>query len=223
MIRKMLWLFPVFIMLVSTAFAKKDKTISFKDSTLTDIKYSFTLNVSKNWKVKDFSEPSIERAFLQKKNYSVNREAQTYGGDYTIPTIVLFAQEFNGSLDDFEALLKKSLEEHHSDNQIIQQLGLQTDGEYITSGSIKLDSLPALQIVLKRNYKRLLATSAYGTQNTQATTETEKFINDHEVHLIYLVKKDSTLYVIQEFCEREFFPKENKDEFEAIANSLDFK
>ena len=83
--------------LVQFALAKKEKTIVVKDTLITDAKYNYSLVVSKNWKAKGFNEPSIERVFLEKKNYSVNPEVKTYGGDYTIPTIVIFAQEFNGT------------------------------------------------------------------------------------------------------------------------------
>lgn len=95
--------------LAQFALAKKEKTIVVTDTLITDAKYQFTFAVNKNWKVKGFNEPSIERVFLEKKNYSVNPEIKTYGGDYTIPTIIVFAQEFSGTADDFISLLQASL------------------------------------------------------------------------------------------------------------------
>jgi hypothetical protein len=211
----------LFLVFASSAMAKKDKTITRQDTLVTDTRYGYSFVVGDNWKVKDFKEPSIERAFLEKKNYSVNRDAQSFGGDYTVPTTVFFAQEFNGTIDDFEALLKKSLDEHSSDNEIIQKLGLLRDSEFIISSELTVDSLPARQIFLKRNYKRLLTPDAY-TSETRMERQAERFINDHEVHQLYLIKKDNILHVFQAFCEREFYAKENKDEFEALANSLKF-
>lgn len=210
------------ILATSVASAKKEKTITYGDSLLTDNLYGYSVRVTENWKVKGFNEPSIERAFLEKKNYSVNREIQTYGGDYTIPTINIFVQEFNGTLDDFEALLKKSLDEHQSDNEIIRKLGLLRDSELAISGNTEIDSLPARLVMLKRNYKRLLAGDPYGRSSSPAT-QTEKYINDHEVHQLFLIKKDTCMIVFQAYCEREFYGKENKDEFEAMAMSLKFK
>ncbi len=207
--------------LSSSAIAKKEKTIIQKDTLITDIKYGFSFVVGNNWKVKDFKEPSVERAFLEKKNYSINREAQAFGGDYTIPTILVFAQDFNGTIDDFEALLKKSLDEHVSDNEIIPKLGLLRDSEFITSADLTIDSLPAKQLFLKRAYKRLLSSNPYSSEG-RVERQTERYINDHEVHEIYLAKKDNVLYVFQAFCEREFYGKENKDEFQAMAKSFRF-
>src|SRR4030067_3215906 len=136
------------ILATSVASAKKEKTITYGDSLLADNRYGYSMRVTENWKVKGFNEPSIERAFLEKKNYSVNREIQTYGGDYTIPAINIFVQEFNGTLDDFEALLKKSLDEHQSDNEIIRKLGLLRASEFVISGDTEIDSLPARLVML---------------------------------------------------------------------------
>jgi hypothetical protein len=206
--------------LAPLAIAKKEKTITYKDSTLTDTRYGYTMTVSNNWKVRAQTEPSIERAYLEKKNYSVNRMVQTYGGDYTIPTVMLFATDFNGTVDDFEALLVKSLEEHRTDNEIIGKLGLLLDSELITSLESRVDSITARQIILKRNYKRLLANDAYGSQSV--IQQVEKVINDHEVHELFAFKKGNTLYVFHAFCEREFYGKENKAEFEAMVASIGF-
>jgi hypothetical protein len=206
--------------LAPLATAKKEKTITYKDSTLTDTKYGYTMTVSNNWKVRAQTEPSIERSYMEKKNYSVNRMVQTYGGDYTIPTVMLFATDFNGTVDDFEALLVKSLEEHRTDNEIIGKLGLLLDSELITSLESRVDSITARQIILKRNYKRLLANDAYGSQSV--TQQVEKVINDHEVHEIFVFKKGNTLFVFHAFSEREFYSKENKAEFEAMVASISF-
>jgi hypothetical protein len=205
----------------SLAGAKKEKTITYKDGILTDAKYGYTMVVSDNWKVKSLDEPSVERAFIQKKNYSINRMSQTYGGDYTIPTVNLYAMEFDGTPEDFEDLLKTSLEEHRSDNEIIPKLHLLRDGEFVVSGPATIDSTECRQIVLKRNYKRLLANDAYGRYSDQQ--QVEKVINDYEVHELYVVKRNNILYVFHAYSEREFYSKENKDEFESMAASIKFQ
>jgi hypothetical protein len=207
--------------LAQFALAKKEKTVEVKDTLITDAKYNYTMVVNKNWKVKGFTEPSIERVYLEKKNYSVNPEVKTYGGDYTIPTIVVFAQEFSGTPDDFISILQASLEEHRSDNSIVQKLGLLMDSEMVTSGEATIDSIKAKHVILKRNYKRLLAKDAYGG-STDPAQQPEKFINDHEVHELYIFKKDNTLFVFQAYSEREFYRAENMEEFEGIASKISF-
>ena len=111
MIRKLTVLALVTCMIAPAAFAKK-KTVEIKDNTITDLKYGWTLTFPDNWKAKSLKEPNLERVYLIKKNYSVNQYIQTYGGDYTIPTFSIFVQEFNGDLSEYEALIRRSLDEH---------------------------------------------------------------------------------------------------------------
>ncbi len=173
MTRKLILCAVILALFVPAAYAKKEKTITYKDSVLADGKYGFEMVVTKNWKVKGFNEPSLERVFLEKKNYSVNTDIKTYGGDYTIPTVLVFAQEFNGTVADFEALLRKSLDEHKSDNEIIGKLGLLMDSELVLAGDSVIDSLPVRQLILRRNYKRVLSADAYG-RSGQSSGENRK-------------------------------------------------
>jgi hypothetical protein len=206
------------MVVVQLAYAKKEKTVTFKDGVLTDTIFHFSMQVPEIWKVRSFNEPSVERAFLEKKNYSINRKVQTYGGDYTIPTVIIFAQEFNGAAGDFEALLKKSMDEHRSDNEIISKLGILRDSDFIIAGDVIIDSLQGRLVLLKRNYKRVLAKDAYG-RSPSPVQESEEVINDHEVHELFLVKKGDVLYVIQAYSEREFYP-ENKIDFDPLILSI---
>ena len=198
--------------------AKKEKTIVYADSVLTDQKYHFTMTVSKDWKVKSMDEPSIERAYLEKKNYSINQKIKAYGGDYTIPTVLIYAQDFNGTVEDFEALLKKSLEEHNSDNEIISKLGLLRDSDYVIGDDVKVGSHDSHHLLLKRNYHRILSTDPYDN-DSKPTKNPDQYINDHEVHELYVFKQDSTLFVIQTYSEREFF-QENKVDFDKLIASF---
>jgi len=222
MVRKSFLGAVVILMMATHVNAKKEKTITRQDTLVTDAKYGFSLVVNENWKVRDFKEPSVERVFLEKKNYSINREIQSFGGDYTIPTVLVYAQPFNGTIDDFEALIKKSLDEHFSDNEIVRKLGLLRDSDYIIANQVFIDSLPARQIFLKRNYKRLLSEDSFSRESSPEK-QAEKFINDHEVHELYLAKVGGNLVVLQAYCEREFYAKENKAEFGALINSIHFQ
>jgi hypothetical protein len=200
------------------AYAKKEKTAKIDDGVAVDSKYGWEIQVQDNWKVKNLKEPSVERLFMEKKNYLVNPYVERYGGDYTVPRVIIFAQEFDGTARDFEALFKKSLVEHRSDNEIISRMELLRDGEFIVSGEVLIDSLPGLQVYAKRNYKRVLLIPESGTG---LGSERQEYINDHEVHEIYLVKKDNVIYVIQAYCEREFY-EANAEEFQALVRSFKF-
>lgn len=195
-------------MLAPAAVAGKKKTVEIKDNTITDSAYGWSMTFPDNWKAKSLKEPNLERVYLIKKNYSINQYIQTYGGDYTRPTFIVYVQEFDGDIPSYEALLKKSLDEHRSDNELISKLGLFSDCDFITAGDVVIDSVPARQIYVKRNYKRLLDVRGE-----------PKYINDHEVHEIYLVKKNNLMWVIQAFCEREFY-ETNHEEFTKLIMSM---
>ena len=212
---KIFVVFLCLLMVVSVAQAKKEKTAIIKNDIAVDKKYGWELPVPKNWKAKNHKEPNVERLFLQKKNYLINPYIQTYGGDYTIPRVLIYVQEFNGTLDDFQNLLMKSLEEHKSDNEIISKMGLLKDGEHIVSSDVLLGSRPAKQIYLKRNYIRLL----YITGGGGNLDGKQEYINDNEVHEIYLIKVDNLIMVIQAYCEREFY-EANSGEFQSLVESL---
>lgn len=196
--------------------AGKEKTADIDENLAVDLKYGWSIQVQDNWKVKNLNEPNVERLFMEKKNYLINPYVERYGGDYTVPRIIIFAQEFEGSVRDFEALLKKSLDEHRSDNEIINRMELLRDGEFITSGDVIIDSLPALQMYAKRSYQRVLAIPESGSGLGSVR---EEYINDHEVHEVYLVKKDNIIYVIQAYCEREFY-NANAEEFQKLVRSF---
>lgn len=212
-------IFPVALIIAlffSVGSAKKNKTASVKDNIATDLKYGWKLTVPDNWKAKNQKEPNVERLYLEKKNYQVNPYIRQYGGDYTVPHIIIYEQPFSGTVDDFENLIKKSLEEHRSDNDIINKLGLLLDSDFIVSSDVNLDDQAARQIYIKRNYKRLLYIPERGGGLTEGR---EEYINDHEVHEIYLFKKGDNILVFQAYSEREFY-EANAVEFQAIVKSL---
>ncbi len=200
----------VVIFMAVPAYAKKKKTVEIKDNIITDLAYNWTMSFPDNWKAKSLKEPNCERVYLTKRNYSVNQYIQTYGGDYTVPTFSVFAQEFDGDVFAFEALMKRALDEHRSENELISKMGILKDCDFITSGNVIVDSTEARQIYIKRNYKRVLDIRGE-----------PKYINDHEVHEIYLVKVENMIYVIQAYCEREFY-EANHEEFLAFVQSLNF-
>lgn len=210
MIKRIMILVLALTLTAPMAFAKKKKTVEIKNNVITDTTFGWTMSFLDNWKAKALREPNVERVYLIQKNYSVNRNIQVYGGDYTIPTFSIFIQEFNGDVFAFEALLKRCLDEHKSENKIISKMRLLIDSDFITSGNVLIDSMEARQIYIKRNYKRVL--DIRGSQ---------KYINDHEVHEIYLLKKGSNIYVIQAYSEREFY-EENAEEFLTLIQSIDF-
>jgi len=203
------------IMTFSAAGAGKQKTVEIKDDIAGDSLYGWTMPIPRNWKSKSFNEPGVERLFLQKKNYMINSSVKIYGGDYTIPSVTIYIQEFNGTMEDFENLIKKGLEEHRSDNLIVSKFGLLNEGEFIVSGDVSINSIPARQVYLKRNYTRIIIVPDGSAEGK------EKIIRDHEVHEIYLIKRGGAMMVFQALCEREFYDV-NGPEFQSLLTSITF-
>lgn len=217
MVRRILFFVVPLIIMAQAANAKNEKTVMIKDNVAIDNKYGWKLPIPDNWKAKGHDEPDVERLFLEKKNYQVNPNIKDYGGDYTIPRVMIYVQDFSGSVDDFENLVKKSLEEHRSDNEIIGRMGLLKDGDFIVSADVKLGSRTVRQIYMKRNYKRILFIPDSGGSMSGGR---EEYINDHEVHEVYLIKFGERILIFQAYCEREFY-QANSIEFQALMQSLE--
>ncbi len=220
MLRKTFYVFVSIILVVAVAQAKKNRTAKIKDNIAIDLKYGWQIKVRDNWKAKSLKEPSVERLFMEKRNYLVNPYVATYDAEYTIPRAMIYVQEFNGSEKDFEALIKISLEEHRSDNAIISRMGLLWDSEFIISGDVLIDSihaLQALQVYVKRTYERLLVIP----DRSGSGSPSQKYINDHEVHEIYIMTKENLIYVFQAYCEREFY-ENNAEEFQSMIQTFEF-
>lgn len=216
MLRKTFCVFLSIFLIAVVAQAKKNKTARVKDNIATDLKYGWQIKVQDNWKAKTLKEPNVERLFMEKRNYLVNPYVETYDGEYTIPRAMIYVQEFSGSEKDFEALIKKSIIEHRSDNAIISKMGLLRDSEFIISGEVLIDSISALQVFAKRTYERLLVIP----DRRGFRDPSEQYINDHEVHEIYIIKKENLIYVFQAYCEREFY-ENNADEFQSMIRSFE--
>ncbi len=205
------------------ALAKKQKTAVFKDNVLSDQKLNFTLEVPKNWKVKTFKEEpeelSILRAVFLKKNYKINKEVKELGGDFTIPEIQIYARMDEMTPMEFLEILKKDIKSHNSEDDIITKLNLILSGEFLGKEEIELDGIPAIHALFKRKYTRRLQGDPSDPRYRQYGGLIIR--SEHDVHDVYILKRNDYLIVIQFFSEREFYPP-NRDEFTKILSSLKF-
>ncbi len=192
-----------------TLWAKKDKTVAITDTLFTDQKYHFSMNITKNWKVKRMEEPSIERAYLEKINFPIRpkkteRPTDTryvvkdrygnYGANYTIPSVIIYAEDFDGTVEDFETLVKKGTVERQIDSKIIPKLDLSTGINFIRSGNVKFGSINARYLLLNRYY------------------------SSEELEL-YFFKQGGTLFVIKTFSDSKYF-RENKVDFDNLLSTF---
>lgn len=217
--RKLVITLIIGLTLAAAVFAGKVKSGDYKNGILTDSQLGYTLSVPDNWRVKVFDEPTVQRVLMVKRNYEINKMVKDLGGEFTIPEIRIFVRPDSMSPMDFLNKLKEAVEVHKTEDNIISQLDLVKTGEFSMMQEIKLDSVPAIQAIFKKNYQRKLEVDPndphfrqYGGLLVQ---------NEHLVNELYLFKRNGQLYVIHAFSEREFYPI-NKEEFWKIIGSIVF-
>lgn len=213
------------IMLIIPVAAEKTKTTEFKDGILTDLKLHYTMTIPDNWKAKTYKEspdvPGVLRALLSQKNYMINKQTEELDGDYTIPEIQIYARQDTISLEGFVEKLKSDIAARKSDDDIINQLNLVLAGEFVQAGEFYLAGQPAYLTFFKRNWERHL--QAEPDDPRYRHTGGLIVQNIHDVHEVYVFKHEGYLFVIQAFCETEFYHNMLKDEFARIIGSIKFE
>jgi len=212
------------IMMAVPSIAGKVKTAKHKDNILTDLRYGYTLDVLKNWKVKTFKEkpeePEVLRALLLQKNYQINREARDLDADFTRPEIQIYVYPETVSADDFMEQLKSDVETHNSKHKLINQMNLILSGEYIGKQRVELGGAPAIQVFFKRQWKRIMQGDPYDPRYREHGGRIVR--NVHDVHEVYILNHNDCLYVIQAITENEFYSTV-RDEFAQIISSIKFE
>lgn len=211
-------------MLVIPAAAKKTKTATNENGVLTDQRIGYTMEVPDNWKVKTYKEsednPAVLRVLMSQKNYQINREVEELDGDYIIPEIQVYARQDTMSPEGFLEKLKNAVELRNSGDDIISQLGLVMEGEFVQSGEAELGGLPVIVAYFKRNWERHLQADPgdprYRHTGGLIVRET------HDIHEVYILKHGGDLIVIQGLCEAEFYHNILMAEFGKIIGSLKF-
>ncbi|MCD6161479.1 MAG: hypothetical protein J7K40_03580 [candidate division Zixibacteria bacterium] len=215
----------ILIMLLAVpSIAKKVKTASNKDNILTDLRYHYTMDILKNWKIKTFKEkeekPEVLRALLIQKNYRVNKEAKNLDADFTRPEIQIFARKDNITIEEFAELLKTDVKAHNSKDEIINQLNLLLSGEYIDMQTIEFGGEKAAQMFFKRRWERILQGDPEDPRYRHSGGRIVRDVID--VQEIYILNHNGNLIVIQACSEFEFYDT-LKNEIFNIVSSIEFK
>ncbi len=205
--------------LATTGFAGKVKSGDYKNGILTDSQLGYTLSIPNNWRVKVFDEPALQRVLMIKRNYEINKMVKDLGGEFTIPEIRIFARPDSLSPIEFLNRLKDDIAVHKTNDNIISQLELLNSGEFSQVQDMKLDSIPAIKAIFKKNYERKLEVDPNDAHYRQYGGLLVQ--NEHLVHELYIFKRGGQLFVIHAFAEREFYPM-NKEEFGKIIGSIVF-
>jgi hypothetical protein len=207
------------LILTTLVFGGKVKSGDYKNGILTDSQLGYTMSIPDNWRVKVFDEPAVERALMIKRNYEINKTVKDLGGEFTIPEIRIFARPDSLSATAFLDKIKAELATHKTNDNIISQMDIITSGEYSMMQEMKLDSIPTIKAIIKKNYERKLEVDPNDARYRQYGGLLVQ--NEHIVHELYIFKHNGQLFIIQAFAEREFYPM-NKEEFSKIIGSIIF-
>jgi hypothetical protein len=216
---RMIMTLMIGMILTTLVFGGKVKSGDYKNGILTDSQLGYTLSIPDNWRVKVFNEPAVERALMIKRNYEVNKTVKDLGGEFTIPEIRIFARPDSLTPIEFLDKLKAEIATHKTNDNIISQLELVTSGEYSMMQEMKLDSIPTVKAIIKKNYERKLEVDPNDARYRQYGGLLVQ--NEHIVHELYIFKHNGQLFIIQALAEREFYPM-NKDEFNKLVGSIVF-
>lgn len=220
--KKIILIFLVGILIVSIShlsWAKKQKTGKVKKNTFTDSKFGYELTFLSNWKLKEEKEPSLLRASVMKRNYQIDRLSENSRWEFNIPTITIMADTTSLSLEEFKkALLAENTKKIKNRGDYVIKLEFLMGSEVIKETEILVDSIPAKILSMRKPFERVvedptLIYSPYGSQ---------RIINDYLLGYLLLFKYNKSIYVIQFYCERQFFGT-NHGEFTRIMEGWRFK
>jgi hypothetical protein len=217
---------PLMLILIMAAPspAGKTKTAIHKNDLLTDQRYPYSMKVLENWKTKTFKEkaeePELFRAMVQQKNYRINQEAKDFDADFTIPEIQIYIRPDTISASAFMEQLKNDVKWHRSEDDIINKLNLILSGEYVGMQETELGGVPAVQAIFKRKWKRELQTDPEDPRYRQYGGLIVRDV--HDVHEVYIISLNGTLYAIQAVAENEFYSM-IREEFHEMVASINFE
>ena len=217
--RLLIWtMMFLFVLLGATcSYAKAKKTGKVEKNVYTDSEFGFQITGLDNWKVKTQKEPSLVRVIMAQKNYKASNIPGASRYTTAIPAILVLADTTSLSLKQVEESLLKEGKLLQNRDEFMIKLDLISNSEYLEIHDVMIDSVPARDYTLKQPYKKTgedirVRDPVYGS-----SVIIQDFLAGH----VILFKKGKNIYVVQFFCEREFYYPVNS-EFHKIIGSWKF-
>lgn len=216
-------LFVLAIMLVFVflgaphSYAKANKTGEVEKNVYTDSKFGFQITGLENWKMKAEKEPSLVRTVLTQRNYKTSTIAGASKYTTEIPTILVLADTTSLSLKQVEESLLQKGELLQNRDEFKIKLDMLFNSEYLEINEVVIDSIPAVDYILKQTYKKIGEDIRVKDPINGSSVIIKDFLAGH----ILLFKKGEFIFVVQFSCEREFYYPVNS-EFQKIIESWKF-
>ncbi|MBD3169633.1 MAG: hypothetical protein GF307_09135 [candidate division Zixibacteria bacterium] len=213
--------FVSFGLCIESANAKKTGKV-YDDSIFVDTRLEYEFRVPEGWNIKTQKDKgdnyNYERVVVVKKNYKVNRTVRQLHGDFTIPTVTVFADSTSKTVEEYSRYLLDNLKKVTSKDEILLSTQLLEDTELLDSFMVDYNGIISKRLQLKNSYKRFLDTSRRDV-NWQRDGGV-KLIQDFNIIDIVIFKKNDWIIMMYAVCEREFYQL-NRKAFVQIFNSMD--
>ncbi|GEM_PF-5157832 len=220
--RKFLIPFMLVFLMVLPAVSSAKKTGKIVDDSLyVDNLLGIQVTAAHGWKIKVFREKkkkrNIQRAVIVKKNFKINSLVRELHGDYTIPTVTIFADSTNMTIEQYGDMILDQLYKVNSDNEILLNTELLSETDFIDSITVKVNGLDSKRIQFKHRYKRFLDTS--GRDVNWERNGGVQLMQDFNIIDLAIFKKGDWVILLYAVCEREFYQL-NKRAIEYMLGSL---
>jgi len=221
-LRKFLIPFMLVFLMVLPAVSSAKKTGKIVDDSLyVDNLLGIQVTAAHGWKIKVFREKkkkrNIQRAVIVKKNFKINSLVRELHGDYTIPTVTIFADSTNMTIEQYGDMILDQLYKVNSDNEILLNTELLSETDFIDSITVKVNGLDSKRIQFKHRYKRFLDTS--GRDVNWERNGGVQLMQDFNIIDLAIFKKGDWVILLYAVCEREFYQL-NKRAIEYMLGSL---
>jgi len=162
---------------------------------------------------------NFQRAVIVKKNYQVNPIIKELQGEFTIPTVTIFAESSLLPIDGYAKFILDQLYQVTSKNVILLNTELLSETDFLDSMTVDINGDKFKRIQFKHRYKRILDTS--GREINWQRDGGAKLIQDFNIIDLAIYKKNDLIIILYAVCEREFYQLE-KEAFQNIITSLKF-
>lgn len=211
----------VFLMVLPAVSSAKKTGKIVDDSLYVDNLLGIQVTAAHGWKIKVFREKkkkrNIQRAVIVKKNFKINSLVRELHGDYTIPTVTIFADSTNMTIEQYGDMILDQLYKVNSDNEILLNTELLSETDFIDSITVKVNGLDSKRIQFKHRYKRFLDTS--GRDVNWERNGGVQLMQDFNIIDLAIFKKGDWVILLYAVCEREFYQL-NKRAIEYMLGSL---
>ena len=179
----------------------------YDDSVFVDKRLGYQITSSEGWDIKPQRDkkkkPNYQRVVLVKKNFKIDPIVRELHGEFTIPTITVFADSNGMSIDEYTGHILDQLYQVTSKDQILLNTELLSDTDMIDSFTAELGEVTSKRLQFIHRYKRFLDTT--GRDINWQRNGGVKLIQNFNIIDICIFKRGDWVIMLYAVCERQFY------------------